>query len=81
MKRLTRKAASALGLGVNSSTLTWKDGSAVCAARHGVQTMHIAGLANGKPAYFGEDQDTYDKVDENTMLVNADFVMEILKSV
>ena len=43
--------------------------------------MHIAGLANGKPAYFGEDQDTYDKVDENTMLVNADFVMEILKSV
>ena len=81
MKRLTRKAASALGLGVSSSTLTWKDGSAVCAARHGVQTMHIAGLTNGKPAYFGEDQDTHDKVDENTMLVNADFVMEILKSV
>ena len=43
--------------------------------------MHIAGLTNGKPAYFGEDQDTHDKVDENTMLVNADFVMEILKSV
>ncbi len=81
MKRFTRKAATALGISVGSSTMLWKDGAAAYAARHGVQTMHMAGLANGKPAYFGEDRDTYDKVDENTMLVNADFVMEVLKNV
>ena len=75
MKRFTRKAATALGISVGPSTMLWKDGAAAYAARHGVQTMHMAGLANGKPAYFGEDRDTYDKVDENTMLVNADFVM------
>ena len=81
MKRLTRKAAGALGISVATSTMLWKDGPAAYAARHGVQMMHIAGLSDGKPAYYGEAQDTYDKVDEDKMLMNADFIMELLKNI
>lgn len=81
MKRFTRKAASALGLSVPSAEMCWKDGSAACAARAGVQTMHIAGMQAGKPAYFGEGADVIDNLDEEAMLKNADFVMEVLKNV
>ncbi|MDO4289854.1 MAG: hypothetical protein Q4C41_01300 [Eggerthellaceae bacterium] len=81
MKRYTRKASQTLGMGVSTTSMLWNDGAAVCAARHGYQTMHLAGMEGGKPAFYGEADDIADNVSEEAMLANADFVMEILKNI
>ncbi|WP_172135731.1 aminopeptidase [Adlercreutzia sp. ZJ473] len=81
MKRFVRKASSALGMSVGAGSMLWKDSATACAARRGYQTMHLAGMEAGKPALYGEAHDVADAVDEETMLRNADFVMEILKSI
>lgn len=81
MKRYVRKASVALGMEVGSATMTWADSAAACAMKRGHQAMHLAGMRDGKPAYFGEADDVQANVSEETMLSNADFVMEILKNV
>ncbi|WP_165052754.1 MULTISPECIES: aminopeptidase [unclassified Adlercreutzia] len=81
MKRFVRKASAALGMSVGTGSMLWKDSATACAARRGYQTMHLAGMEAGKPALYGEAHDVADGVDEETMLRNADFVMEILKNI
>lgn len=81
MKRYVRKASAALGLSVGSGTMQWRETASSVAARRGCQTMHLAGLKDGKPAYFGEADDVIDNVSEKTLLRNADFVTELLQSI
>ncbi len=80
-KRYIRKAASALGLTVDSKPMRWKESSAACAARSGYQTLHLAGMEDDKPAYYGEADDVIEQVSEQTMRQNADFILEFLKNI
>ncbi len=81
MRRLVKKASGAVGLTVGSGSMTWMDSAAACAMRRGCQTMHLAGMEGGKPAYFGQSDDVVENVSADKMAVNADFVMELLKSI
>lgn len=81
MKRYTRKASQASGVSIGSASLLWKSGVSSYAINHGLQAMHLAGMEGGKPAFFGDKEDTVDNVDEGLLRERVDFVMELLKSI
>ena len=80
MKRYVKKAAQVTGAHVGSASIAWGEGSGAFAARQGFQAMHLAGMDGSKPAYFGQQDDTIDVVDEETLAKNAEFVVEMLKN-
>lgn len=81
MRRLVKKASEAVGLNVGTGSMLWMDSAAACAMRRGCQTMHLAGMEGGKPAYFGQSDDVVENVSGEVMNTNADFVMELLKGI
>lgn len=81
MSRYARKAASALGIHVGEGSMLWRDSAAAVALRQGCQAMHFAGMEGDLPAYAASKQDTMDHISEDTMLANADFVVEVLKNI
>lgn len=81
MKRYVAKAGSALGMRIGSEKMNWCESAAYCAARKGLQTIHVAGMLNGKPAYMAEVDDRIDNIDEDKLLENAAFVLELLHNI
>ncbi|NHM16390.1 M28 family peptidase [Eggerthellaceae bacterium zg-887] len=81
MKRYVKKASQASGVSVRSAKLRWMDSSASYATRRGIQSMHLVGLRDGKPAYYGQDDDTVEHVSEEKLNNNAKFVMEMIKNI
>lgn len=81
MDRIVRKAASAVGISVGTGTQCWKDSASAFAMKHGHQAMHLVGEQGGKPAFFAERDDVMENIDEETLYVNSDFVMEVLRKI
>ncbi|MEC4272047.1 M28 family peptidase [Adlercreutzia sp. R25] len=81
MKRLARKAGQAVGLKVPEGTMEWRDSASAYVLKHGQQAMHLAGMANGKPAFFAEEDDVIENIDNDMLALNTDFVMELLKNI
>lgn len=81
MKRYVRKAADSLGLSVGKGEMLWCNSAAYLAGRQGYQTLHLAGMSNGKPAYYAQADDVYDNLDELTLQDNADFVMDLIRAI
>lgn len=81
MKRYVKKASRVLGESVPSVKMCWRDSAASVAGAHGLQAMHLVGAQGGKPALYGQNDDVLDNVEEETMLRNSDFVMELLKNI
>ena len=78
MKRLVKKAGQAVGLSVPTGTMEWMNSAAAYALKHGQQSMHLAGMAAKKPAFFAEADDIVENIDADQLALNADFVMELL---
>lgn len=78
MKRLVKKAGQAVGLSVPTGTMEWMNTAAGYALKHGQQSMHLAGMAAKKPAFFAEADDIVENIDDDQLALNADFVMELL---
>ncbi len=81
MRRYVKKASQALAMDVPSVQLCWKNGAAAQAVKHGVQAMHLAGMDGSKPAFYAQADDVLENIDEEKMLRNSDFVMELLKNI
>lgn len=81
MKRYVKKASQATGISVASAQIRWKDSAASYAIKHGYQAMHLAGMAGAKPAFFGQSDDVLENIEEEKLLQNSDFVMELLKNI
>ncbi len=81
MKRYVKKASQASGVSVRSAKLRWMDSAASYATRRGIQSMHLVGLRDGKPAYYGQADDTVEHVSEEKLNNNAKFVMEMIKNI
>ncbi|MBQ3106908.1 MAG: M28 family peptidase, partial [Eggerthellaceae bacterium] len=81
MKRYAKKAASSAGLSLGSVSIPWNESAASCAIKQGAQAMHLVGIERGKPALYAQKDDVLENVDEDTLLRNADFVMELLRSI
>lgn len=81
MKRYATKAGSALGLRLGSAKMLWRESAAYFTASKGFQTIHVAGMKDGKPAYVGEADDTLDNLSEEKLLEGAAFVLELLHNI
>ena len=81
MKRYVRKASQAMGMQVPSATLRLNESAASFATKQGYQAMHLAGMDGAKPAYFAQGDDVLENIDEEKLLQNSDFVMELLKNI
>lgn len=81
LKRYANKAASSLGLKLGRGKMLWRDSAAYISSRKGYQTLHVAGMQNGKPAYSAEADDLIDNISEETLMQNSDFVMEIIHNI
>lgn len=81
MGRYVRKASAALGTHVAEGSMLWRDSAAAVAMRQGCQAMHFAGMEGDKPAYAASKDDVVGNLSEDELQANADFVVEILKSI
>lgn len=81
MRRLVKKAGQAVGLSVPSATMTWRDSASAYAMKHGEQALHVAGMADRKPAFFAEADDVVENVDNDQISLNADFTMSLLQNI
>lgn len=81
MKRLVRKAGQATGLEVPEATMEWRNSASAYALKHGQQALHLAGMDGRKPAFFAEEDDVIENIDNDMLALNSDFVMEVLKHI
>ena len=81
MKRLVRKAGQATGLKVPEATMEWRNSASAYALKHGQQALHLAGMDGRKPAFFAEEDDDIENIDNDMLALNSDFVMEVLKHI
>lgn len=81
MKRLVRKAGQATGLKVPEATMEWRNSASAYALKHGQQALHLAGMGGRKPAFFAEEDDVIENIDNDMLALNSDFVMEVLKHI
>lgn len=81
MKRYVTKAGTSLGLHINSTKMIWRESAAYYTNRKGLQTIHVAGMKDGKPAYLGEADDKFENLSEEKLLENTAFVLELLNNI
>lgn len=81
MKRLVRKAGQATGLKVPEATMEWRNSASAYALKHGQQALHLAGMDGRKPAFFAEEDDVIENIDNDMLALNSDFVTEVLKHI
>lgn len=81
MKRLVRKAGQATGLKVPEATMKWRNSASAYALKHGQQALHLAGMDGRKPAFFAEEDDVIENIDNDMLALNSDFIMEVLKHI
>lgn len=81
MKRLVRKAGQATGLKVPEATMEWRNSASAYALKHGQQALHLAGMDGRKPAFFAEEDDVIENIDNDMLALNSDFVVEVLKHI
>lgn len=43
--------------------------------------LHLAGMDGRKPAFFAEEDDVIENIDNDMLALNSDFVMEVLKHI
>lgn len=81
MERYSRKAAASCGLHIDRAKMLWRNSAAAAILRNGNQAMHLAGMKDGKPAYCAQRDDTMANIDEDVLSRNADFLVELLRSI
>ena len=61
--------------------MAWRESAAYFTNRKGLQTIHVAGMKDGKPAYLGEAADKFENLSEEKLLENTAFVLELLNTI
>ncbi len=81
MKRYMRKVAQTTGVSCSNVKFEWNDSASSYANAHGVKAMHLVGELGGKPAYFAQENDVIESIEEETLETNVECVMELLRIV
>lgn len=81
MRRYATKAAAALGINLGTGKMLWRESAAYYTTKRGLLTMHLCGMADEKPAYAGEIDDTFDKLSEEKLLENTAFMLEMINAI
>jgi hypothetical protein len=81
VKRYLRAASERSGVRVATGKMNGHDTAATLATRRGFQAFTIAGMQDGKVAYFSDKADTVDCLDVEALRDASDFVMGLIKSI
>ena len=81
MKRFLRNASQQSGVSFGTEAMCARTTPAYVAFQHGLQSMTLAGMKDGEPAFFGSMDDTMEIIDESALRRNASFVLALLKSI
>ena len=81
MRRYVQKAQQALNIKVGSCTYNIDNSATYTAMMRGMQAMHLVGVDGAKPAYQHQADDVVEVVDPELLQRNADFVMELIRSI
>ena len=81
MKRLIRKATQTSGISPETTSIKWQDSTSSYANSHGCQALHLAGMEGGKPAFMGQEDDMIEKLDEDLLYDNVDFVCDLMSAI
>ncbi len=81
MKRIARASAKSAGIELETTSMTWTDSTASVVGAEGFSCIHIAGVESGKPALLSSKEDVSDNVEDEILLENSNYVMEIVRSI
>ena len=81
MRRYVQKAQEALKVKVGSAAYTIDNSATYVAMSRGMQAMHLVGMDGAKPALQHQADDVLDSIDARKLQQNADFVMELVRSI
>lgn len=81
IKRFTRAATESTGIALDQVRLVGSDSIASTAQKTGVQSMHLFGAENGRPALKGDADDVAENVDELVLEENVSYLMELIKHI
>ncbi len=81
MRRYVQKAQEALHVQVSSAPYTIDNSATYQAMARGMQAMHLVGMDGAKPALQHQANDVAENVDEEKLHRNAEYVMELVRSI
>ena len=81
MKRVLRQASERSGVTFKNGVMDARETTASIAMANGVQAMTIAGVHGNNTAYYSDDNDVIENVNERNLEEASSFVMSILKSI
>lgn len=81
MRRYAKHASQVSGVKVENGYILWGESAASTALRKGLQAMHLAGMDGTKPALYAQADDVLENIDQEILAENADFVIEVIKSI
>ncbi len=81
MKRYAKKAARLSGVEADTTALLWQESAASTAIKNGIQAMHLVGMDGAKPAFYAQADDVLENIDSEILEQNAQFVVEVMRSI
>lgn len=81
MKRVLRQASERSGVTFKNGVMDARETTASIAMANGVQAMTIAGVHGNNTAYYSDDNDVIENVNERNLEEASSFVISILKSI
>lgn len=81
MKRFAVKAGQVLGLRIGNAKMNWRESASYFTMKRGLQTIHLAGMKDDRPAYWGSKNDVIENVSSAKLSENATLVMELLRTI
>lgn len=79
-KRRLRQVTGATGMSLDDVSIVGTDSISSTFIKNGVQSMHIFGAENDRPAMQGSRDDVLENVDFELLEKNVDYLMELVKS-
>lgn len=81
LKRYIRQAANKAGIAIPSINLAWSSSSASYANKCGFKTIRLAGIEDGKPAYYMDSDDVTENIDPNVLQNNIKYLFELIQCI
>ena len=81
MKRYAKKAARLSGVEADTTAILWQESAASTAIKNGIQAMHLVGMDGAKPAFYAQADDVLENIDSEILEQNAQFVVEVMRSI
>ncbi|MDO5329330.1 MAG: hypothetical protein Q4E88_04445 [Coriobacteriia bacterium] len=80
-KRYVRQAANKLNIKIPTISIPWSSSSAAYANKLGFKAIRLVGSDGKKPAYYLQDNDVIENINEETLNNNIDYIMQLIQCI